>query len=401
MNVLGLVGRAPYTLTAFGVLLFFVYAINFLYFFVDDEAITMVYAQNLLRGRGLTYSDVEGTTEGYSNFLHVWIGALLIWVTDLADLPKAAVFAFGRAFSLFCGAAIVAIVARLLQRLVSDDAWAQAAALSFLALAGPLAVWSCSALETVPSAAAFTGFAAILLVGELRRIWPAAALGIAVLLFRLDGFLGVGLALAAAFVAAPGRRQELLKIGTILAAVFVVYNAWRWWYFGSLLSLPLQTKVLFKLLPAEGVVTRLPQAGYLERFLEAYHVVPLLLVSLGWLPFWRPGDDRSPFAFLLIVVGWSAYAAVIGDWMFGFRFFVIIFPALAILAGFSLGRVRRHAPRLAIPAAIVLIAWSAWSSERFIVAFEQSDRLARWQRWWRDPSFEPKRYFEPYRFDVP
>jgi hypothetical protein len=38
----------------FGALaVFLVYALNFFYFFVDDEGIPLVYAQNLIRGRGL------------------------------------------------------------------------------------------------------------------------------------------------------------------------------------------------------------------------------------------------------------------------------------------------------------------------------------------------------------
>jgi hypothetical protein len=38
------------------VTLFFLHALNYAYFFVDDEAIPFVCAQNLLNGHGLTYT---------------------------------------------------------------------------------------------------------------------------------------------------------------------------------------------------------------------------------------------------------------------------------------------------------------------------------------------------------
>ena len=43
--------------------IFLVVALNFFNFFVDDEAIPLVYAQNLIRGRGLPYAAVEGRIE--------------------------------------------------------------------------------------------------------------------------------------------------------------------------------------------------------------------------------------------------------------------------------------------------------------------------------------------------
>src|SRR5215203_4944176 len=67
------------------VVLFLVHASCYLYFFVDDEGITLVYARNLLRGFGLTYAVSEGPAEGYSNFLHVLVMAGLLRTTQLLD----------------------------------------------------------------------------------------------------------------------------------------------------------------------------------------------------------------------------------------------------------------------------------------------------------------------------
>ena len=60
------------------VAIFLCYASNFLYFFVDDEGIPLVYAQNLLRGRGLIYTTLEGRVESYTDFLHVLLDALFL-----------------------------------------------------------------------------------------------------------------------------------------------------------------------------------------------------------------------------------------------------------------------------------------------------------------------------------
>jgi len=388
--------RPPAARTLLAVAVFLAYAINFLYFFVDDEAITLVYARNLLRGRGLSYSAFEGATEGYSNFLHVCLNAVLLGLTHVAGWPTLTVFALGIAVSLLSGAAIIALTARLIRRLIPGDRLSEVGALAFLALAGPLAVWSCSSLETVPSAAAATGFVVALLLRSEAGLRWALPLGAAVLLFRIDGFVFVGIAAVAVYVAERDRRRDLVRALWPLTVVFVVYNGWRWWYFGSLLSLPLQTKVLFKLLDADGLVSRLPDQHYLEHFLDAYPPVPLLLLALGWLPFWRPGDDRRPFALLLIALGFGAYASVIGDWMFGFRFFVVVLPAVAMLAAVSLSAVRRWAPRVAVACVVMLSAWTLWSAQRFITRFEKADRLAGWRSWWSDPSRDPARYFAPY-----
>src|SRR5215212_5531137 len=101
---------APRWLAAAAIAGFFIYAANFLYFFVDDEAIPYVYAQNILHGRGLSYTIFEGRVEGYSDFLHVGLCTLVLAGVRAAGLPKVSVFFAGKLFSLLCGAAIVLLV---------------------------------------------------------------------------------------------------------------------------------------------------------------------------------------------------------------------------------------------------------------------------------------------------
>jgi hypothetical protein len=68
-------------LTAAACVLFLAYAGCFLYFFVDDEAIPLVYAHNLLRGRGMIYTALEGRVEGYSDLLHLLWSTVLLTIT--------------------------------------------------------------------------------------------------------------------------------------------------------------------------------------------------------------------------------------------------------------------------------------------------------------------------------
>src|SRR3954454_20021512 len=93
--------RAAVTLTACAI--FVAYAGCFLYFFVDDEAIPLVYARNLLRGRGLAYTVLEGRVEGYSDFLHVLWSAGLLAVTHALGFSPLAPLLVGKVVSLAAG----------------------------------------------------------------------------------------------------------------------------------------------------------------------------------------------------------------------------------------------------------------------------------------------------------
>ena len=280
----------------------------------------------------------EGATEGYSNFLHVGVATGVLALVQVMRLPKIAVFALGKGISLACGIALIAVVGRALRDVVADKS-ARLGPLLLLALSGPVALWSCSSLDTVPFVLLFTGFVLCALGRSRRAAAGAAVLGAATMLMRVDGFVYVGGGwLAALMVANPAQRRTLLRrVALPLAAVFTVYHTWRYWYFGSLLSLPLQTKVLYKLFPHAAIVQNVPATTYLARFLVLYHPAALVLLAGGWLPFWRPGDDRRPFALLGIAAGIVAYASLIGDWMMGFRFFATLFPFLTLLAACSIG----------------------------------------------------------------
>src|SRR4030095_2574003 len=103
-----MVQRRPFLWISFSAAaIFILYVLLFLCFFVDDEAIPLVYARNLLRGRGLVYTVLEGRVEGYSDFLHVLWSAVLLRVTTALGLSNLAPIAIGKVVSFIAGIAIV------------------------------------------------------------------------------------------------------------------------------------------------------------------------------------------------------------------------------------------------------------------------------------------------------
>ncbi|MEO8523004.1 MAG: hypothetical protein ABI603_16690, partial [Acidobacteriota bacterium] len=91
--------RRPLWPLAAALAIFALYAANFLYFFVDDEGISFVYAQHLLRGQGLIYNTIEGRVEGYSNFLDLMMNTAILAATRAAGWPRLSVFFVGKAIS--------------------------------------------------------------------------------------------------------------------------------------------------------------------------------------------------------------------------------------------------------------------------------------------------------------
>lgn len=351
--------------TAGACLVFAAYAGSFLYFFVDDEAIPLVYARNLLRGRGFVYTALEGRVEGYSDFLHVLWSTGLLAAGRLLRQPDLFPMVAGKGVSLCAGLAILIVTARALRR-TGVSLPGLVAALGFLALAGPLAVWSCSSLETVPFALLVAAFGCSLLVdpvdGGWRR-WVPVALGIAVVLERLDGLVFIGTLLFAAWAAEPRRHKYVWRVAGPIAAAAVAYHAWRYAYFGSLLSAPLMAKVYYKLAASGHTLTKSAEVPYLVGLLRHYGLAaaPALAVAAG-LALRLPIGRMATIALVLLGI----YVGVVEDWMFGWRFVVVLLPFAAIVIGVAIGR----APTaIGWTAAMVVLLWSGAAARRFVSTY--------------------------------
>jgi len=376
-------------LAALAVILHLVYTANFLYFFVDDEAIPFVYAQNLLKGYGLSYSAADGHVEGYSDFLHIWFSAIVLGVVRLLHVDKYWVFFIGKAVSILAGALVIVLAWAILRRLRVRPA-AMAASLAFLALAGPLAVWSCSSIEAVPFTLALVAF-----VWALVSCRDRVALVCAVImcLDRIDGFVYAGVLLAAFASSADRERRRLLavRLAVPLAILLAVYNGWRLVYFHDWLPMPLQAKVLYKLTGGTHLVTKTPSSPYWVRFLQSYGWPAGVLLVVALIQSFRIGRSARAIAVAGAVL--FLYVAIVGDWMFGFRFFVAILPLFAVTIGCALSVVAARHPRAAQAIAFGVIVWAGFAAPAFVERYRASDGR---ESFLQAPSSDLHKFFFPY-----
>ena len=382
-------GTVPTWVAIAAVTLLLLHAANYLYFFVDDEAIPFVYAQNLLHGKGLAYNTVEGRLEGYSDFLHVLWSTAVLTAVRAARLPKDSVFFVGKAVSLACAVGIVILTWGLLRRLHAGTT-AGVTALGALALAAPLALWACSSLEAVPFALIGTG-----LLASLMLDWDGAAAVTAVLLVfeRIDGFVYAGILVGAFFISAsPDRRREMLwRIVAPVGIIFIAYQGWRWSYFRDLIPAPVEAKILYKITPHRNLLVKEPDHSYLMTFIDALGwpgaIACVAAVGHG---LWRGGMPRR---LAVAALALTAYVAVVGDWMFGFRFFVLLVPLYVIAVANSVDVIAAVRPRLALAVCVLTIGYSGFIASRFFQTYVQIEQMPSFVR---TPSRDLHRFFWPY-----
>ena len=366
---------------------FAAHAACYLYFFVDDAAIPGVYAQNLLAGRGLVYNSLEGRVEGYSDFLNVLLNAVFLAVTRALHVSKIEVLHIGVALSFVSGIAVVGVAGAILARAGARPP-ALAAGVGFLALAGPLAVWSCSSLEAVPF-----GFCIALLAGatlfEPLRARAAGVVAVVAILYRLDGFVYVAAVLAGALVAADrnGRRLVIVRVIVPVLAAAAAYHLFRLAYFHSLLSAPIEAKILYKLSPARHALVKAPPHSYLRSFVDMYGLAMIPAVLLAGAVAAR---DRRGRGLVLATALTAVYVDVVGDWMFGWRFVVAILPLAALVVGLAVDRARARAGWVT---ALVVILWSGVAASAVAHEFTESQHKPIW---WTSPGKGQRVWLAPY-----
>jgi hypothetical protein len=384
-------GRRSRIVLACTLAVFVVHALNYLYFFVDDEGIPLVFARHLLDGRGFVYNSFEGRAEGYSDFLHVFVSAFWLLISRQLSLSPLAPFFFGKALSFACGVGVVWITWRALGRDPAVTTPGRLTAAAFLALAPPLALWSCSSLEM----AATTLLVAVLAVGSLegggRRDGWAATAACALVLLRIDGIVYAVAILGPAWVAAPPpRRREIgRRLLFPLAITFAAYHAWRWWYFGHLLSCPIATKILYKLQPTENVVTREPASSYGWSFVQMYGIAPAA-ATIAFVV-WRTRRIRRAWPLVASASMLAAYAALVGDWMIGFRFFLPLLPVTSLLIALAVSSLAPPGRAWAVAAAA-----GVWFAVVAVTSAVDYERMPSHAGWWRAPSLSAARYFSRY-----
>ena len=79
------------------------------------------------------------------------LASTFLGIVRVLDRDKLTVFAINTIWSLACGIGVVCLTCGMVSRLPGIRARGFLAGMSFVVLAGPLAVWSCSPLETATS----------------------------------------------------------------------------------------------------------------------------------------------------------------------------------------------------------------------------------------------------------
>jgi hypothetical protein len=348
---------------------------HYLPFMVDDAFISLRYAERLVAGNGLTWTDGE-RVEGYTN---------LLWVLCTAALHALGVDLVVAARLL----GLLGMTATLLAVVFAHAPPSARAALPAviascgLALTGPVAVWSIGGMEQ-PLLAALLAWGIVLCFPLLERapvktlevLLPGTLLALACLT-RPDGVLFTASACLGILIAVgPGRAAfrtaVLLALPSLLACLGQLL--FRLVYYGD--WLPNTAYIKLGLTP--------------DRFMQglayvgggARRLAPLLLPAAAGL-FAGIGDARDRRrAWLLAVplVVWCAYVASIGGDIFpAWRHLLVGVVLVALFSAQGVAWIQR---RRAVPP---WIAWGAAAGLLVILFVQQAhdpeSRRARKELW--------------------
>ena len=295
-------------------------------FFIEDAGISAAYARNLVHGEGLAAFPGGERLEGYSNALWTFLTAAFYalgvsaWVSTKM---MGAVF----------GVLSLPLAATLSRRALVHLAWSPDEAQSWrvtdaLALLAPLlmalspqiVIWNGSGLEN-------SLFGLLLLAGMWRicveheqeaaggkaRPW-SALLFFLLTMTRPDGLMYATMALAARIMVAVANRRvrTLAHWILVLAAPFVAYNAWRWWYFAWPVPNTYYAKVgggnTFQ--PFGWNTRGWHQVQQYLSYSGVGYALPLLPLAMTGMRGWRRWLGIVAIAWLALVVGWDGHQGI-------------------------------------------------------------------------------------------
>lgn len=296
----------------------------------DDAFISLRYAQRLLEGSGLTWTDGP-PVEGYSNLLWILGCALLGAIgIDLLDTPV--ILGMGSAL-----ATIAAVIYAYPPRSWSGSLPALTGAM-FLALAGPIALWAVAGLEGC-LVAALLAWSLVLLrpivdgeaAGWKSVVRPGIPLAL-LCLTRPDAPLIVVTVCAFLLVRAHSRQAAFraISVGVLPGLVTLTQVAFRLAYYGDWLPNTARAKVAFTAARLDSGMQCIADAG-----MSSYTLwIP---ASLALYVAWRDeaGRPRILLSVTLLAV-WTAYSATVTCQVFGYRMLIPCYVLLAFLVADAL-----------------------------------------------------------------
>lgn len=299
---------------------------------VDDAFIFLRYADRLVHGEGLTYTDGP-PVEGYTSLLWTLVlaaGHLLPWEP----------LQFARVAGVACGVATLVAVWRTARRLAPGPASLVAVAL--VAVNRSMALWSVEAMDT----SLFTAVLAFALWAWVRhgtrpvRGVPLTGLAFGVLMWaRPEGVLFAGLAgLIAGWAAWRSGTLRAFGVHAACAALWLAAQvAFRWFEYGELLPNTFFAKV-------QGVQFSRGLEYLLGWAREGAVVLPAGLAVAGAIEAFQTGRRRPEVSWLAAsVASYLTYVALVGGDFFEFRLLVPILPLAAPLAATGVAAVARRA----------------------------------------------------------
>ncbi len=340
-------------------------AYNYYPFIADDAFISLRYAQRLLEGHGLTWTQGE-RVEGYSNLLWV-LGCSLLGRLGI-DLVDAV-----RLLGWFCSVATLLAVLYLgaSRAKACRDLVGSAIAASILATSGVVAVWTIGGLEQ-PLAAALVAWTHALGLGWVDRnlIWSRRQnILVGVLLgllcwTRPDGPLFTVTLLGALTVGSGFRRQvvrDCLRAARIALAFYAAQLSFRLVYYGEWVANTALVKLSWS-------AKRWEEGWkYLSEGVDGLAPVLVLMLPL-LLAVWT--DSRARRAALLLGASaliWCGYLVLIGGDIFpAHRHLVLLMPLVALLiveaarVAQRWGLASRAAWQLMAVACLILFSWRQW-----------------------------------------
>lgn len=336
----------------------------------DDAFISLRYAQRLLEGRGLTWTDGP-PVEGYSNLLWV-LGCALLGAlgVDLQHTP------------LILGAtSAIAIVAAVVYAF-RPGSWRESlpafAGAMFMALAGPIALWAVAGLEGC-LVGALLAWSLVLLRplvdGETSGCKSALRPGIPLALLCLTRPDGPLLTVAVcAFLLLRARSRDAvvtaIVVGLLPALATLGQVAFRLAYYGDFVPNTARAKVAFTAARLESGVACVADAGRSSYGLWIPAAFALFVA-------WRDPKRRSWILFAAgLFAVWGFYVSSITCQSFGYRMLIPCYVLLAFLVAEMLDWAQQQGKTARIAAWVLALAMLALFGRA-----QQRDKniaIARW-----------------------
>ena len=307
----------------------------------DDALISFRYARHLVEGLGLRFNASEApAVEGYSN---------LAWILALAPFEALGLELTGvsQVLSIACGAALIALCARLAQRRFAVSAASTIGVSCVLGCLPSTTVWATSGLETMAFALALFGVFERL---DARSTRAAAACTIAATWLRADGAVWVAAVLGAAAFARSTSWATVARVALALAIAVAAQLALRRIVHGDWLPNTAHAKVGASALRTERGF------AYVASFVLAE---PALLVALLASTLYGLRGTARLISSLLAIFGFACAASVYvgGDFMPYGRFLVPATPFVVLAAATAWKRLEPSCA-LSVAFSTVLVALS-------------------------------------------